>query len=115
MLLYAVAMNRQISITARTVGDHIRQATRVANAGRKIEGADAIVTLRTDLLLLALPCFLTAIFVRSRLAVLGALLVAASALATQVPGASALIFVGASVVATIALPWALRDTAKKTE
>ena len=76
--------------------------------------ADAILTLRTDLLLLALPCFVTAIFVRSRVAVLGVLLVAASALATQIPGATALVFVGASVVATIALPWALRDGPRAT-
>jgi hypothetical protein len=76
--------------------------------------ADAILTLRTDLLLLALPCFVTAIFVRARVAALGMLLVAASALATQMPGATALVFVGASVVATIALPWALRDGPRST-
>ena len=104
-------MNRQlVAVVAMTV-----VAVLVHRAFDWWTSADAIVTLRTDLLLLALPCFLTAIFVRSRLAVLGALLVAASALATQVPGASALIFVGASVVATIALPWALRDTGKKHE
>lgn len=71
--------------------------------------ADAVSTLRTDLFLLALPCFVTAIFVRARVAVSGVALASVGALAALRPELTAILFVVGSAAAVVALAWALRE------